>query len=224
MIEYLGVFSIAFFAALGHCVGMCGGLIIAYSGSKLANTSYFKAVLAHLLYVFGRVFTYMILGGMIGWSGSIFEQDASTKAVLLITVNIFLLIFGLAFLLTPKFARKLELRLDSHSYLFVCVSKAFNALLRSQSLVSFLLLGMLNGILPCGIVYYFLLTALATQSALEGALVMGVFGIGTLVVMLPFSFLTSLFMHSFRHRQKIFRIACGICMVGFSAFNLSKFL
>lgn len=224
MIEYLSVFGIAFFAALSHCVGMCGGLIVAYSSSKLAHTSHSKAVLAHLLYIFGRIFTYMILGGMIGWSGSIFEQNALTKAVMLITVNIFLLIFGLAFLITPKFARKLELRLDSHSCLFACVSKAFNALLRSQSLASFLLLGMLNGILPCGIVYYFLLTALATQSALEGALVMGVFGVGTLVVMLPFSFFTSLFMQSFRHRQKIFRMLCGICMIGFSAFNLSKFL
>ena len=62
-ISILTIISIAFLGSFGHCVGMCGGIVIAYSSTKIkAEWSKQVQAIAHLLYSFGRITTYMILG------------------------------------------------------------------------------------------------------------------------------------------------------------------
>ena len=86
--------------------------------------------------------------------------------------------------------------------------------------MSFFWLGALNGILPCGIVYYFLLTALASGGALNGALVMGAFGLATIVVMYPFAFFSSVFMRFFHANKAVFAYLAAGAMMGFGVYGV----
>ncbi|MDD2905788.1 MAG: sulfite exporter TauE/SafE family protein, partial [Sulfurimonas sp.] len=70
--------------------------------------------------------------------------------------------------------------------------KAFKSVLNSKSNLSFFVLGMLNGLLPCGFVYFFAITAASTADPLSGALVMIIFGLSTIPAMFGLGFLTSL--------------------------------
>ena len=55
-----------------HCIGMCGGIVIAYSSTKVdQQMGYWKQTFAHLSYNFGRVTTYIILGALFGFAGKI---------------------------------------------------------------------------------------------------------------------------------------------------------
>jgi len=78
--------------------------------------------------------------------------------------------------------------------------KIFIKVLNSKSNLSFFVLGMLNGLLPCGFVYFFAITAASTANPFYGALVMAIFGFSTIPAMFMLGFLTSIFSQtSFRY-------------------------
>ena len=55
--------------ASGHCIGMCGGLVAAYSLKLPLKADGGSPLMAHFLYGAGRIMTYMLLGGLSGWIG-----------------------------------------------------------------------------------------------------------------------------------------------------------
>jgi len=69
---------------------------------------------------------------------------------------------------------------------------SFKKILNSKTNSSFFLLGMLNGLMPCGFVYFFAITAASTAEPLYGAMVMAIFGLSTIPAMFGVGFLTSL--------------------------------
>ena len=71
--------------------------------------------------------------------------------------------------------------------------RMFTYQMNSGNKSSFFILGMLNGLFPCGLVYTMLVTATTTSSALYGALVMFIFGIFTIPTLFSFAFIISLF-------------------------------
>lgn len=228
--DFVSIFAIAFVASLGHCVGMCGGLVIAYTRAKIHNpTAFVRNALSHLLYVCGRVCMYMILGAIFGSFGAIFAQDMHTKAIVGVCVHGLLLSFGFAYLLFPNFLRIFEPSMSSQypestrskslaQRLISTIYNIFGYLLRAHSMASFFLLGMLNGILPCGIVYFFLLSAVASASAMGGAMVMGVFGIASALVMYPFALFASSLMRVLK--PALFNTLAGLCMVGYGGWGI----
>jgi sulfite exporter TauE/SafE len=76
--------------------------------------------------------------------------------------------------------------------------RQFNKILLNPSSFSMLLVGILNGLLPCGVVYIALTGALATGSALTGMGYMALFGLGTLPLMLTISLAGNMVSLSFR--------------------------
>ena len=94
----------------------------------------------------------------------------------------------------------------------------FAYLLRSRSMGSFFLLGVCNGILPCGIVYYFLLSAVASGSAMGGAVVMGIFGVASALVMFAFALFASSLMRVLK--PAFFNTLAGLCMVGYGGYGV----
>lgn len=68
----ISIISIALLGSFGHCIGMCGGIVVAYSSTKI-KSEYSKTIqsVAHLLYSFGRVTTYTILGAIFGFIGGV---------------------------------------------------------------------------------------------------------------------------------------------------------
>lgn len=192
-ISIITIISIAFFGSFGHCVGMCGGIVIAYSSTKVKNEwSKQHQAMAHLLYSFGRISTYMILGALFGFVGGVVTFDNLTSGILLLTTGTMMVLIGLSLMGKIKFLTILE-HSCSKSPLY---QSTFKSLLGSDSFMSFYLLGMLNGLLPCGFVYVFAITAASTGSALWGAIVMLIFGLSTLPALFSLGFFVGLFKQS----------------------------
>ena len=192
-ISIISIITIAFLGSFGHCVGMCGGIVIAYSSTKIKSdwTKKIQAI-AHLLYSFGRVTTYTILGALFGLVGGVVTFDNLSSGIFLIITGLMMVLVGLSLMGKIRFLTILE-HSCSKSPLY---QSTFKSLLGSQSLFSFYLLGMLNGLLPCGFVYVFAITAASTGSALWGAFVMLIFGLSTIPALFSLGFFVGLFKQS----------------------------
>ncbi|WP_457749774.1 sulfite exporter TauE/SafE family protein [Sulfurimonas sp.] len=188
-VNLLTIISIAFLGSFGHCIGMCGGIVLAYSTIKIepASSKVSKTV-AHLLYNFGRVSTYTILGALFGAIGGVATFSNTANGTLLIIAGIAMILAGLSLMGKIKFLTLIEHSISSSNF----YKKSFQAILHSKSNASFFILGMLNGLLPCGFVYFFAITAASTASPFDGALVMFIFGISTIPAMFSLGFLSSL--------------------------------
>lgn len=158
-----------------HCIGMCGPIAIALPAPKGGA---FKHVLQKLLYNLGRVITYSLMGAVLGLLGQKIKLFGFQQAL-----SIFLGIIILFSLLLPvKFNGNfvfLKLNKYFQKYLKPKIARLFS----DDSNSSFLLIGILNGFLPCGLVYIALAGAVASGSVINGILFMAMFGFGTLPAM-----------------------------------------
>ncbi|WP_341504118.1 sulfite exporter TauE/SafE family protein [Gallaecimonas sp. GXIMD4217] len=165
-------------AGAGHCFGMCGSMMGAFSLTLPED----RRLGALLLYNLGRVSSYALAGALVGASGAyvaavgapVFLVLKLVAALLLILMGLYLgqWYFGLVRL--EKLGQLLWQRLQPISKRLLPLKSAWLALP----------LGMLWGWLPCGLVYSTLAWAALAGSAQEGALVMAAFGLGTLPAML----------------------------------------
>ncbi|MFN3849852.1 MAG: sulfite exporter TauE/SafE family protein [Spirosomataceae bacterium] len=161
-----------------HCVGMCGPISLMMPTDRSKR---FNFVLGRILYNSGRILTYSLLGLVIGLLGEQVSLFASQK-VLSITFGILII----TFLLIPQ-------KLQNQISLIPIVYK-FNSFIKSKlsrffkkySLFSQFSFGLLNGLLPCGLVYAAMSGAFLMSHLWEGALFMFLFGLGTVPMMLSF--------------------------------------
>ncbi len=189
-IDFLTIISIAFIGSFGHCIGMCGGIVIAYSSTKI-DTTWDKThqAIAHLLYSLGRITTYIFFGALFGYIGSVISFSNIANGVLLIIAGIVMLIVGFSLSGRIKFLTYIEHSIQNSSW----YHNNFKELLQSEFLGSFYILGLLNGLLPCGFVYFFAITAASTASVIDGAIVMAIFGISTIPAMFSLGFFIGVF-------------------------------
>jgi sulfite exporter TauE/SafE len=170
------IFVVALLGSVGHCIGMCGGFVVAYSTAKIdPESSRFTQSIAHLLYSLGRTASYMFIGAIFGFLGSAIGFTMTSKGVLFIVIGILMVFIGLSLMGKIKFLTVIEHSM-AQSPLF---KKLFQAVIHSRSMPSFFLMGVLNGLIPCGLVYFFATAAIASGSALQGAIIMAVFGLAT---------------------------------------------
>ncbi len=176
-IDIILIVSTAFLGSFGHCIGMCGGIVVAYSSSKIDNkSSKLKQTLSHLAYNFGRVTTYSLLGAIFGLLGQAIAFTPTTKGVLFLLTGLLMLLAGLSLLGKLGFLNTAEFSFSKYAWF----QKSFRVLIKSKSYRSFFFLGMLNGIIPCGLVYSFAIISASTASPLWGAMVMAIFGLSTI--------------------------------------------
>jgi sulfite exporter TauE/SafE len=216
-IDIISIITIAFLGSFGHCMGMCGGIVIAYSSTKVdSRWGKLTQSIAHLLYSSGRIFTYTILGAMFGFLGGVAMFSNLANGLLLIFAGIFMILAGLSLLGKIKFLTLLEHSFNSNSWF----TKLFKELLQTKSLFSFFVLGMLNGILPCGLVYFFAVTAASTASPLYGALVMFIFGLSTTPALFSLGFFVGLYKNG-KFRNIMIKIA-SISVVIFGLYTIKN--
>ena len=188
-VNIVTIISIAFLGSFGHCIGMCGGIVLAYTTIKIEpSSSKISQGAAHLLYSLGRVLTYTTLGALFGALGGVATFSNHANGILLIVAGIFMVFAGLSLMGKIKFLTVIEHSFSSSPF----YRNAFKKVLHSRSNLSFFVLGMLNGLLPCGFVYFFAITAASTADPLYGALVMAIFGLSTVPAMFGLGFLASL--------------------------------
>jgi sulfite exporter TauE/SafE len=166
---------------------MCGGIVVAYSSTKIDQEStYLQQTSAHLAYNFGRVTTYAILGGIFGFIGQVVAFTPTTKGLLFVITGILMILAGLSLIGNIKFLNSAEWSVSKYAW----YQNSFRKLMSNQSYVSFYLLGLLNGIIPCGLVYSFAIFAASTADPFAGALVMATFGLATIPALFFLGFLT----------------------------------
>jgi sulfite exporter TauE/SafE len=202
-INLITIITIAFLGSFGHCIGMCGGIVIAYSSTKLdKNFSKLMQTFAHLSYSFGRVTTYAILGAVFGFLGGVISFNHTTNGVLYLVAGLMMVLVGLSLVGKIKFLTSIEYSV-SHNGWF---QKNFKKLLKDKSYFSFYLLGMLNGLLPCGFVYFFAISAASSASPLWGAIVMSSFGLATIPALFALGYFVGSFKNS-KFRDYMMKIA-----------------
>ena len=163
--------------SLGHCLGMCGPLVtmfgIQFRARRFAGLPY------HLMYHTGRLGVYALFGALVGGLGSAlglgdsFGKVAGTVSLLL---GLGVVLLGLGYLGWLPLGR-----IEGGG---AWLNRAMGWALRQDSSVRVLALGVLNGLLPCGLVYSALLVAASTGGLLMGVAGMAVFGLGTLPALL----------------------------------------
>lgn len=189
-INILSVMGIAFLGSFGHCIGMCGGIVIAYSSAKVdKNWGTGRKATAHLLYSLGRTSTYTLLGAIFGYLGGVSTFTNQANGILLVVAGVAMILSGLSLVGAVKFLNSYDSPLTRSRWF----GEIFRYLLNNDSLYSLYVLGMLNGLLPCGFVYFFAITAASTASPLWGAVVMMVFGLSTTPALFGLGFFVSLF-------------------------------
>lgn len=155
-----------------HCAGMCGPLALALPRAGNTAASFTAGRIA---YNFGRIVTYVVMGLVFGLFG---------KAMLLAGIQRGVSIaLGVALLVGLFAPRKLALWRPV-TFLVNQLKSRMAGVLRRRSVESSCVLGLLNGLLPCGLVYVAGAGATATGHVLSGATYMAAFGAGTVPMML----------------------------------------
>lgn len=199
----------AFIGSLGHCIGMCGGFVVAYSSSKInTKKSPFSQFFLHLLYNLGRVSSYAFMGAIFGFLGQALTFSHEIAGYVYFVVGILMVLMGLSLLGKLRFLTSIESSLAMHPK----VKSIFSYLMKTDKKSSFYLLGMLNGFLPCGLVYFFLISAVATASWFWGMTTMLVFGVATMPSLLGFGFVVG-FLKGSAFRELMIKIASFVIIL-----------
>lgn len=172
------------------------------------------------MYNMGRVSSYIFLGALCGLLGSMFSFSTQSSGYFYFIIGIIMVLMGLSLMGKIKFLTSLESSLAFNP----AIKKLFSKLIHSKSYVSFYGLGILNGFLPCGLVYFFLASATASGSVWSGAMTMAIFGFSTVPALFGLGFMVG-FLHENGLRDIMIKlaslivIAYGIYMayIGYSA-------
>lgn len=170
----IAAFFMGFFGS-PHCLGMCGGLVAAFSLSmKDVSPAKRRALIA--TYHFGRLTSYAVLGLAAGLIGTtILEPLMKGNSTPRILLGLVLVFVGVTMLGAPFLSKLERLGMRFWQYLSPIRQKVFPLNTFPRALAA----GLLWGYLPCGLVYGALLIAVVAHDPLSGAALMFVFGLGT---------------------------------------------
>ena len=156
-----------------HCIAMCGGINL--TQSTMAAKGGAGVVRSNLAYNIGRVISYTVIGGIVGGIGSVVSFSGALKGAVTVAVGIIMIVMALSMLGVFRPLRKLSLHLPAGLYRKLSGSAAGR---------SSLVIGLLNGLMPCGPLQSMQIYALSTGSIIRGALSMLLFSLGTVPLML----------------------------------------
>lgn len=192
-----------------HCAGMCGPIAVAL---PLNNRSWFSRIGGGLLYNTGRTITYGILGAVLGLAGMGLALGGLQQ-----WVSIILGIIMILAVLIPRLGNAGKKLTGLSDRMTGILKKPFARLFRARTFGSLFIIGLLNGFLPCGLVYIALAGALVMSHVHEGALYMIFFGLGTIPMMLAISIAGNLLSQRIRAKLStvipVFIILLGILFI-----------
>lgn len=205
-------------AGFSTCMALIGGLVLGISSrhaEKHPTATPMQKFRPHLFFNLGRITSFVILGGVIGALGAAFQLKGSLLGLLTIGVGLVMLMLGLQ--LTEVFPRlKGSLSLPSRIGRLIGIKKHEG---REYSHRDSFMLGAATFFLPCGFTQAMQLFAVSTGSWVSGALIMGMFAVGTAPGLLSIGGLTSVVKGVFA--QRFFRVV-GVVVVAMAFINLSN--
>lgn len=215
---YLLMFASGFFGGFGHCLGMCGPIVASY-----CVVMEDKRFLPHFLYNYGRMTTYIFLGGVLGFSGAFLGTIESIQFLqksVMIIAGVVIIFMGLGLAGWLPFLKILQPADGGGRFSLFFSGWVKSVFSGKLPLGAFYPMGIVLGFIPCGLVYTALITtARAGMEAdneiagmLQGLLLMLLFGLGTLPALLLFGRLVNVI--GVGIREKLYKLSAVfmICM------------
>ena len=226
LLNLLAVFMVGLLGSV-HCVGMCGGIVSAFSmvpvkriTLAVAKPSVRGVVWRVVTYNVGRISSYALAGAL---AGSIAGGARALAGVSVAQAggywlaNLMLVLLGLYLMDAWRGLAHLE---RAGQAIWQGIEPLTKRLLPLNSPFKMFLAGLLWGWLPCGMVYSMLLTAMFSGSALSGATVMFVFGLGTLPTLFAVGVLGSQLRRLMQRR--VVRVASGLIVLSFGLLGMLR--
>lgn len=215
----LAVLAIGLTAGISTCMALVGGLVLGSSAryaEKHPMATGMQKFTPHIYFNIGRIASYFVLGGVIGWLGSIFQLSLSVLGMLTIAVGFVMLILGGQLIDVFPRLKKISFTLPKGiSEALGIHQKANQEYSHKNSMVA----GAMTFFLPCGFTQAMQLFAMSTGSPLQGALTLGVFAIGTAPGLLGVGGLSSLVKGQ---GAKMFFKTAGVVVIMLSLFNIKN--
>lgn len=177
-----------------HCIGMCGPIALMLPVDRKNEA---KRVLQTFLYHIGRLTAYATLGLLFGLLGKGFQLAGFQQQVSILV--------GISIIIITLVPEKIFMKYNFSKPVYKIISKVKSTLgqqFKRKSLDSFFTIGLLNGFLPCGLVYAALFGAIAMQSATLGVAYMVLYGLGTVPMMSAVVLLSNLITQTWRHKMQ----------------------
>lgn len=196
-----------------HCVSMCGGIVgaLSISLSPEIRQQIPKLLIYSIAYNAGRIISYGLIGLLIGWFGDILGDilGIHDHSFFRIFSSILVIIMGLYI---GGWFKRLALIERLGVPIWKILQPLGQRLMPVKTLKQAFLFGSIWGWLPCGLVYYVLFLALNTETAIDAALYMGAFGLGTFLPVLVIMILAGKLVH-IQRSQKIQWLSGGMLIV-----------
>jgi sulfite exporter TauE/SafE len=174
-ITLLAALSMGFMGSF-HCVGMCGPLVLSMPFQHLSGMN---KVLGIVLYNLGRVLSYASLGMVLGLIGSQFKLFGIQQYVSII-IGVLIIAMACMMIIGKRINQSFTILNRWHTWVIQSIAQAY----KQKGIMTFFTIGLLNGLLPCGLVYVALASAAALGHVYQSAFVMLMFGLGTIPMML----------------------------------------
>jgi sulfite exporter TauE/SafE/copper chaperone CopZ len=211
------IILIGLVAGFSTCMALVGGLVLglstkyALSRPQATASQKFKP---HLFFGLGRIVSYAVLGGFLGVIGSAFKISSMLNGVLIILVALIMFVMGLQLVnIFPRLSN-FKIVLPKRVVRFFGFGNSDDYSNKGAAI-----LGALTFFLPCGFTQAVQLYAISTGSFLSGAMVMGLFALGTAPGLLSIGGITSIVKGEIK---EIFFKVAGLAVIIFSLFNLSS--
>ncbi|ASQ90507.1 hypothetical protein CHL67_05850 [Prosthecochloris sp. GSB1] len=197
----------------GHCIGMCGPVVAAYSlGERKLR------YLHHMLYNLGRITTYVFMGGVVGLSGSFLVLTASIEKIqtaILVAAGVSIVVMGIV--IGGWIPVKRSGRGDT--WLASLIRKTMDLFDGPRTAGTYYPMGIALGFLPCGLTYTALLAAARAAMEAEnhlagmllGASMLLFFGLGTAPALLFVGKMVNIL--GVRFRERLYKIASVIMIL-----------
>lgn len=175
-----------------HCVGMCGPIAMML---PVDHQNKAKKVIQILTYHLGRLTAYSSIGLIFGLLGRGFFLAGMQQ-----NMSIFIGVLMIVIVLVPeKIFSKYNFSKPVYKVI-ATIKFSLGSQFKKKSYQSLFTIGLLNGFLPCGMVYIALFGAIAMQSASLGVVYMLLYGLGTLPLMTAVVYLNSILKLPFRNK------------------------
>ncbi len=216
--SYGFIFTIGLVAATSSCLAVSGGLLLAvatkYNELHPTLTSYEK-MMPHLYFNIGRIFSYTLFGGFIGFIGSEISLSLKMTGIIIVITSVLMIFMGIQLLqIFPglhKFQFKLPKSFAHHAY--------SHAEKKGRHASSAFLFGMSTFFLPCGFTQALQLYVLSKGDFVTGALTMLVFSLGTLPALAGIGAFSSF---AKGNVQRHFMTFAAVLIIVLGVFNISN--
>ncbi|MBT6691555.1 hypothetical protein HOB10_04450 [Candidatus Parcubacteria bacterium] len=213
-INYGASFIIGIVASLSSCLVVVGAVVMSFATKYQAQGSFYQRNLKpHLLFHFGRLLTFFLLGGLLGMLGSWFNISENFMSWFTVFIAIILLWLALNILGFVPSLSTLGIRMPKKSM------GTWKKLQESEHALAPVILGGFTFFLPCGFTQSIQLFAMSTGSFFTGGMTMFLFAFGTLPVLFGLGVATTRFKNM---KTVVFQKAIGILVLVFAFYTMSS--